>query len=201
MTKSELVSSVRQLILRQNPTQDSLKIAHPAVIEAEIAKAYSTLLKTFYANEINLMNADLDFYAKKFTETIKKDIDGVSYVDLPAKTVELRNNAGLRYVKPKGGEFSFIRVRENELDTIKKLDVYCCTKNVYYYIDGNRIVIDKTTKEHEIMEQVYIKLLPIFSEFLDDDNIEFPQGEVPAMQMILQTMGYRQTDNINDDVR
>lgn len=201
MTKSELVSSIRQLILRQHPTQDSLKIAHPAIVEAEIAKAYTSLLKTFYANEINLMNADLDFYAKKYTKTIKTDSEGFSYVDLPVKVIELKSNLGIRYVKPKGGDASFIRIRENELDTIRNLDVFCCSKNVYYYIDGARIVIVKSLAEHDIIEQVYVKLLPLFGEFGDDDNIEFPQGEFSAMQMILQTMGYRQTDNINDDVR
>lgn len=201
MTKEELIASVQKLILKQNPTQDSLKSIHPEVISGEIAKAYNTMMKSYYANDMVLMNAELDFYAKKYTATIQKDSDGVYYVALPARPVELKDNLGIRSVTPKGGTVQFERTKENSLANIRHLPVYCCLKHAFYYIDGNRIVFDFPVAEHRLIDQVYVKLLPLFDEFADTDNIEFPGGEVPAMQMILQTMGFRQTDNINDEVK
>lgn len=201
MTKEELIASVQKLILKQNPTQDSLRSIHPEVISGEIAKAYNTMMKSYYANDIVLMNAELDFYAKKYTATIKKDSDGFFYVDLPVRTVELKDNLGIRSITPKGGVFQIIRTKENSLENIRHLPVYCCLKHAFYYIDGNRIVLDFPVAEFRLIEEVYVKLLPLFEEFADTDNIEFPGGEVPAMQMILQMIGIRPTDNINDDVR
>jgi hypothetical protein len=52
-----------------------------------------------------------------------------------------------------------------------------------------------------LVEEIYVKLLPLFEEFLDSDNIEFPKGDASAMQIVLQMMGVRSTDNVNDDVR
>jgi len=201
MRKDVLTASVQKLILKQSPTQDSLKFVHPKVVEDEIAKAYRTMMIQFYANEVNLMNAELDFYAKKYTEEIQIDSDGFSYVDLPAQIIDLKHNLGLRYVRPKGGEINFIRTRESEMETIRKLPIYCCLSDAYYYLDGSKIMFDFPVPEHRLVEEVYIKLLPEFSEFDDSDNISFPGGDEPAMQMILQLVGFRPTDNVNDDVR
>lgn len=201
MRKDELISSVQKLILKQSVTQDSIKFVHPKVVEGEIAKAYSTLMKTYYADPRNLMDAELDFFAKKYTKEVKTDSDGFYYVDLPVRLVQLTANLGLRSVKPKGGTQSFVRTTEGFMETIRKLPAYCCLKDAYYYLDGNKIVLDFPMAEHAMVEEVYIKVLPLFEEFSDSDNIEFPGGDANAMNIILQTMGFRPTDNVNDDVR
>ncbi len=201
MRKDELIASVQKLIVKQGLTQDSLKSVHPKVVEGEISKAYNSLMKAFYQDPINLMNAELDFFAKKYTASIQRDVDGFYYVDLPARPVQLIDNLGVRSVRPKGGEQSFIRSSEVAMESIRRLPIYCCMKDGYYYLDGNKIMFDFPIKEHHIVEEVYLKILPLFEEFDDSDNIEFPQGDAPAMQMILTLMGIRPTDNINDDVR
>lgn len=201
MRKDELIASVQKLILKQGVTQDALKAVHPKVVEGEIAKAYNSMLKTFYMNDANLNNADLDYYAKKYTATVQKDSDGFFYASLPAYVLELKDGLGIRSVTPKGGTYQFVRTKENSLARIRKLPVYCCLKDAYYYKDGSRVVLDFPVVEYSLVEEVYLKVLPLFSEFEDSDNIEFPQGEIPAMQMILQLMGFRPTDNINDGVR
>ena len=201
MTKAELIASVQKLLTRQHLTQDSLKFIHPKIVETEIAKAYRTVVIGYYANDITLMNADLDLYAKKYTEDIEIDSNGFSYVDLPARPIDLKNSLGLRYVRPVGGTINFIRTRESEMENLRKLPVYCCMSDAYYYLDGNKIMFDFPVPEHNLVEQVYIKLLPEFEEFDDSDSISFPGGDAGAMQMLLQLMGLRQTDSINDDVK
>lgn len=201
MIKELLVSSVQKAILKQSPTQDSLKFAHPKVVEDEISKAYNQIMKTFYASNINLMNAELDFYAKKFKATLVKHEDGYNYINMPVRPVELKNNLGIRYVRPVTGKRSFVRTTEGELETLRELEVYCCSGDAYYFMDGNMIVFDFPRKEYEIVSQVYIKMLPVFSDFEDSDNIEFPTGEKTPTDMVLETMGFRPTDNTNDDVK
>lgn len=203
MRKDILVASVQKDLIKQTSlTQDSQKFVHRKVVEAEIAKVYDQILKTFYASGANLINYDLDYYAKKFTsQPIQKDDDGFLYVTLPVRPVELRGNNGIRYVRGHSGQFSFVRTRDVEIEAIKNLEVYCMAKKAFYYIDGNRIVIDTPIPEFEIIESVDIKLLPLFTEFDDSDNIEFPTGGKQPTDMVLETMGFRPTDNINDDVR
>lgn len=201
MTKAELIASVQKLLTRQHLTQDSLKFVHPKIVSDEIAKAYRSMLIAFYSNDINLMNGELDFYAKKYTKSIQTDSDKFFYVDLPARMVDLKNNLGLRYVRPVAGTINFIRTRENEMENIRKLPIYCCMSDAYYYLDGSKIMFDFPVPEHRLVEQVYIKLLPEFDEFDDSDNISFPGGDAGAMQMILEIMGVRLTDSANDDVK
>lgn len=202
MRKDVLVSSVRKAIMQQSSaTQDSLKFTHPRVVEDEVAKAYDELLKTFYAQSVNLINAELDFYAKKYRLSIKKDTDGVSYVEMPAKPINLKSNLGLRYVRPVKGKFSFVRTNDTEIESIRNLEISKCSNHVFYYMDGKNIMLEFTTAEHELIEQVDVKLLPGFTDFDDEDEIDFPVGANTATNMILKTMGYRPTDNTNDDIK
>lgn len=215
MIKSKLVESVRQLVLRQQPTQDSLKQVHPAVIEAELSKAYNTVVKQFYGKDINLMDAELDFYCKSYdlpvsqesyTETNMVNVSntiytGRRYVTLTARPIELKRNLGFRSVKPKNGSVSFIRSSETEIESIRDLDVFCCMNKVFYYLNGNKLMFETAIKEFDIIPVVTVKMLVSFDDFADTDNIEFPVGEEMAMELILRTMGFRPTDNTNDDVR
>jgi hypothetical protein len=207
MKKGKLIESIRQAVLRQQPVLDSNKHVHFLTVEVELAKAYNSALKEFYYNEKNLENGELDFYAKKYDILVSKK-DGVHYATLPVRPVELKRNLGIRSVKPKStisnttGSYSFIRTSETELGLIQELEVYCCSKKAFYYIDGDRIVLSYPVKEYALVEKVEVKLLPLFEEFTNDDNIEFPMGEMNATSQLLNIMGIRQVNNLNaDDLR
>lgn len=201
MRKDVLIESVRKAILKQHGNQDSLKHAHPQVVADEVEKAYDQLMKTFYASNVNLMNAELDYYSKKYVESVKVDDNGVRYVDLPARPVALKNNLGLRYVRAKNGQHSFVRTNDMEIESLCELEIYKYSRKAFFYVDGGRIVFRFPEKEYELIPEVEIKLLPLFSEFDDEDNIEFPTGGKAPTDMVLETLGFRITDNVNDDVR
>lgn len=207
MQKGKLIESIRQEILRQQPTLDSNKQAHFLTIEVEVGKAYNSALKAFYANDRNLENGELDFYAKKYTIAVSESY-GVRFATLPVQPIELKKNLGIRSVKPKSsisgqvGEFSFIRTSETELELIKNLEVYCCSKKAFYYKDGGRLVLSYPIPEYSLVKSVEVKLLPSFADFAMTDNIEFPMGEMEATMALLQIMGIRPTNNLNaDDVQ
>ena len=207
MEKGKLIESIRQEILRQSPTLDSNKFANFQVIEVEVGKAYNSALKEFYYQDRNLENAELDFYAKKYTVSVKESA-GVRYIELPVQPIELKRNLGIRSVKPKSnisgetGSTSFIRTSETEYELIQNLEVHCCSKKAFYYIDGCNVVLKAPMKEYDLIEKVDIKLLPSFEDLAMTDNIEFPMGEVNATATLLQLMGIRQVNNLNaDDAR
>ena len=120
---------------------------------------------------------------------------------LPAQPIGMKNNLGIRYVRPTNGNFSFVRVTDTEMESLMELEIYCCSKKAFFYLDGKRIVFNFPVKEYSLIPSVSIKLLPIFSDFEDIDNIDFPGGGKIPTDMVLETMGFRPTDNINDDVR
>jgi hypothetical protein len=207
MKKGKLIESIRQEVLRQQPNLDSGKFAHFLTIEVEVAKAYETAVKQFFYNDKNLENAELDFYAKKYTANVVLSA-GQYYATLPVNVLELKKNLGIRSVKPvstisnEAGEFSFIRTSETELELIKNLEVYCCSKKAFYYKDGGRIVLSYPITEYSLIEKVQVKLLPSFADFGMDDDINFPMGEMEATASLLQVMGIRPTNNLNaDDAR
>lgn len=201
MIKGKLIESIRQEVLRQQPVQDSNKHAHFLTIEAEVGKAYNSALKEFYQDDKNLENAELDFYAKKYEITVNKT-DGVYYATLPVVPIQLKRNLGIRSVKPKSSisgkvGFSFIRTSESEIEIVKSLEVWCCSKKAFYWIDGSRIVLDYPVPEYSLVKTVAVKLLPHFEDFAMTDNIEFPMGEANATMMLLQMMGIRVVNNLN----
>jgi len=207
MEKGKLIESIRQEILRQQPNQDSNKFAHFLTIEVEIGKAYNSALKEFYYNDKNLDNAELDFYAKKYELTVQR-LNGESFVTLPVNPIELKKDIGIRSVKPKStisnqvGDYSFIRTSDVELELIRPLEIFCCSKKAFYYKDGNRLVLIYPQIEFNIIDKVIVKLLPSFADMAMTDNIEFPMGEMNATATLLQIMGVRPVNNLNaDDAR
>ena len=207
MKKGKLIESIVQGILRQQPTQDSNKFAHFLTLEVEVGKAYDTAVKQFFYNDKNLDNAELDFYAKTYQINVSGS-GGLRYATLPVSVVELKKNLGIRSVKPvstisnEAGEFSFIRTSETELEIIKNLEVYCCSKKAFYYKDGSRIVLSYPINEYALIEKVQVKLLPSFADFGMDDDINFPMGEMEITASLLQLMGIRPVNNLNaDDAR
>jgi len=215
MRKDKLIESVRQAILKQEPTQDSIRTLHPSVVEAEVSKAYNTALKEFYYSDINLMDGNLDAYSKRYELSVSDETyTDTSYTNvtstrktgrrmatLPAVPVALKKNLGLRSIKPAYGNNAFVRSSENEVDSIRTLDVFCCTNKVFYYQLGNKIYMEAGADEFDLVDNIHVKLIVPFEELEDSDNVEFPMGEQRAMQMLLELIGIRPTDNVNDDVR
>ena len=196
MEKGKLIESIRQEILRQQPVQDSNKNAHFLTIEAETGKAYNSMLKEFYQDDRNLQNGELDFYAKKYEISVSK-ASGTYYATLPVVPIQLKRNLGIRSVRSKSTisgsvGFSFVRTSQSEMELVKNLEVYCCSKKAFYYLDY-------PVSEYSLIEKVEVKLLPHFEDFAMTDNIEFPMGESQATMILLNMMGVRMVNNLNAD--
>lgn len=202
MIKGALIEAIKFEVLKQSATQDSLKQAHPKDIEYQVSLAYSSLLKQFFADSRNLMATDFDFYAKKYTLAIATDtaIPSMRYVTLTALPFELQDGMGVRSVRPLGGSYSFDRTTEDAIETYRSLEAFGAS-DALYYKDGNKLMFVYNKDKMKMITQVVVKLIPHFEDFIMTDNIEFPMGEAEAAKTILQLMGIRPTDNVNDDVK
>lgn len=201
MQKQYLIDSVTELVIKQSPNQDSAKRAHPRIIEAEISKAYDSILKMYFAKEGSLFDVDSEYFCKSYQVALKKGTNGKFYCDLTAQPMFLKNNLGLRSVRPLDGDVSFVRTSETELETFRKTHAYQGSNSAFYYLSGKKIMFDFHILEQSLTDEVTVKIIPSFMDFNDSDNIEFPYGEKDAMLMILQIMGFRPSDNTNDNVR
>jgi len=203
MTKDELIFSVKGIIEGQAATQDGLKYVHPQEIEFEIAKAYEAAVIQFFGTPEISNDYDLDYFSKTYTETLKETSWKELYIDLPATPISVKGGVGIRTVKPKESNVLISRISEAEFMNLKHLESFCCSPVPFCYADisGKRIVFQTNRTEYSLMEDVTVKIIPKFEEFEDNDDINSPGGDYSITQMVLQVMGLRKTDNINDDLR
>ena len=203
MIKGALIELIVGEIVKGSQTQDSLKQAHPRDIEYQISRAYSSILKTYFSDSRNLMGADLNAYAKKYTIAVSKDsvTPELRYVILPVSPIDLPGGMGIRSVRPLGGQFSFDRTTEDEIEVYRHLEAFQ-TGDAFFYKDGDRrISIIYVNDNLKIISSVVVSLIPQFEDYAMTDNIELPLGDSEVSKLILTTMGFRPTDNINDDAK
>ena len=202
MIKGALIEAAKFEIDKQSGTQDSLKQSHNKDIEYQLSLAYSSMLKQYFADSRNLMACDFDFYAKKYTLTISQDsvIPALRYVALTSLPLDLPDNLGVRSVRPLGGYFSFDRTSEEAAETYRHLETFSAG-DAMFYKDGNKLILVYTKDKMKMISQVVVKLIPHFEDYAMTDNIEFPMGEAEAVKVLLQLVGIRPTDSVNDDVK
>lgn len=201
MNKIQLIFSIKQEIQKQAPTQDGIKFVHGQDIEIEIAKAYEAVVNQFFMSPDLKDNFDLDYFSKTYEGTVKQTSSKQLYVDLPTKPIALPGGLGVRMIRPKDSDVYIIRMSESEFINLKNLETFCCSPNPFCYIDnhGNRIVLQGNRPEYNLLDQLTIKLLPKFSGFNDEEEINTPGGDYQLSQMVMELMGIRPTDNTNDD--
>ena len=202
MIKGALIEAVQFEINKQGQTQDSLKQSHPLDISYQISLAYSSMLKQYFADARNLLTTDFDFYSKKYTLTISQDsnIPALRFVTLTNTPFELPDGLGIRSVRPLGGSFSFIRTTEDAMETYRNLEVFQ-TGDGMFYQSGSMVFLVYTSAKMKLISSVVVKMIPHFEDLEMTDNIEFPMGEAEAIKTVLQLVGIRPTDNVNDDVK
>jgi hypothetical protein len=202
MIKGALIEAVQFEINKQGQTQDSLKQSHPKDIEYQISLAYSSMLKQYFTDPRNLMTTDFDFYSKKYTLPVAQDsaIPALRHVTLTALPFELPDGMGVRSVRPLGGYISLDRTTEDAMDTYRLLEVFR-TGDGMYYLSGPMIFLVYTSAKMKLISSVVVKMIPHFEDLAMTDNIEFPMGEAEAIKTVLQLVGIRPTDSVNDDVK
>ena len=202
MKKIQLIFSVKQNIEGQAPTQDGLKYTHPQDIEIEIAKAYDSVVFEFFNNPQFTKNFDLDYFCKSYDEKLKES-DNILYVSLPVNPIPLKAGLGLRSIKPKNSTVNIVRITEAEFVNLQDLEAFCCSPSPFCYVDysNDRVVLQVNRSEYKLMEDISMKIIPRFTDLLDDDEVNTPGGDYPLTEMVMKTMGLRPTDNTNDDGR
>lgn len=203
MNKLQLIFSVKSEIQKQSPTQDGLKFVHSQDVEVEIAKAYEAAINQFFLTPELKDNYDLDYFSKTYEQTLKQTSSKELYVDLPANPIAIPGGLGVRLVRPKDSHVLISRISEAEYMNLMNLEAFCCSPIPFCYvdIDGSKIVFQANRPEYKLMDKIIVKLLPKFTDFADSDEINTPGGDYNITQMVLQLMGFRPTDNTNDDAQ
>lgn len=202
MKKIQLIETVADAVRGQAATEDSGKFIHFQDLEYELAMAYESAVISFFSTPGVARNFDTDYFAKSYTATVKDD-SGQLYLDIPAQPIALPGAQGIRSLVPKNSYEQIVRVSEAEWLNLRNLEAACCSPWPFCYVDlyNRRINLQGNRSEYNLLDEIRVKLVPKFTGFDDDEEINTPGGDYSLTQMVLQVMGIRPTDNSNDDGR
>jgi len=206
MTKEQLIFTIINELIGQHPTQDSSKRAHPQEIQFEVEKAYNTIVKQFFMDPKNANNADLAYFSKNYTATLNEINNDTYFTGLPVQPMALPNGMGVRLITPVvsgvSSDVNIERITEGQWHNLKHLEAYCCgPMYAYVDLDGDKVIFKYNRAEAKMVEQVVLKIIPVFASLEDDDIINSPIGDAAITEMVLSLMERRPTDNTNDDER
>lgn len=202
MTKDQLIFSVMNVIRGQAPTQDSGKFVHPQDISLEIEKAYETVVLNYMNNPEVSKDLELGYFTKTYNLLVKES-DGQYYLDLPTTPLPLPGTTGFHLVVPKDGLANFNVISKEQFTGIRHLEALCCSPQPYAYpsIGGKKLYLQGNRPEYALMEEMSVSMVVGFEDYEGEDEIHTPGGTYPITSMILEQLGYRPTDNTNDDGR
>lgn len=203
MTKNELIFTIMEDVRKQAATDDSAKFVSPQDVAFQVAMAYDTAIMDFFSNSQNIGNYDLDYFTKTYEDTLKEDSSGRLYVNLSSQPISLPKAQGIRSVRPKDSDVQIVRITESEWLNVRQLEAFCCSPWPFCYVDfyNKKIIIQGNRPEYKMMDSIVVKIIPKFSEFGKDDEINSPTGDFNIATMVLNIMGIRPTDNTSDDGR
>lgn len=202
MTKNELIFTIMEDVRASAATDDSGKFVNPQDMEYQIEMAYNTAVINFYTDQQRTRGYDLGYFSKTYVQAIKEDTKSDSlYIDLPAAPIGLPNGQGVVSVRPDNSWVQFVRVSESEWMSLRNLEAACCSPWPFCFPDlyNKRIYIQANRPEYKLIDDVVLKIIPKFSEFGKDDEINAPDGDYNIAAAVLNIMGRRVTDNSNDD--
>lgn len=203
MKKGALIELITGEIIKSAGTQDSLRQAHPKDIELQISRAYSAILKTYFSDSRNLMGSDMEAYCRRYTLPVNKDLADPSlrYLSLPVSPIDLPGGMGIRSVRPAGGHYSLDRTTADEIELYRYLESFQSGYGFFYRDGDRRVNMIFISDSLNLANNMSVKLVIQFEDYGMSDNIEFPMGDAEVSKLILTTMGFRPTDNINDDAK
>lgn len=124
------------------------------------------------------------------------------FTDLPAVLVNVRDNRGLREVRPmKNPRTAFPILSASQQSMFGSLEAGDLAGNIGVYVEGTKIFY---TKDPRPVEKVLIKMISSVEDLREDERLPVPASmEMELLQLAIQFMsGKKQTpeDNLNDSV-
>jgi len=199
MNKAQLIELVQINCSGGRVSKDVHGKYHPLVLERYIELAYSSLLVGSY--EKNPKNIDL--YQKVYP-SVSFTFDktrGMHYSELPAKLVELPNQAAIVHVGPqKDHNYGFAPVSSGSGPIFGELEVNLIDDVPEYIVEGTNIYYPNITDDYN---PVLMKLIPVFSAFGRLDTIYMPKGQDTALfgivNQLMQSLKITPEDLNNDN--
>lgn len=204
MTKNQLIFTIMESIRGSAATDDSGKFVNPQDVAYQVEMAYNTAVINFFTDTQRIKGYDLDYFSKSYTKALKEDkAANALYVDLPAQPIGLPRGQGIRSIRPENSYVQLVRVSESEWMSLRNLEAACCSPWPFCYPDlyNKRIMVQANRPEYKFMDNLVVKIIPKFSGYDKDDEINAPDGDYNIATAVLNIMGRRPTDNTSDDGR
>jgi len=193
MIKEELIDQVKEFLQRNDETQKY----HPYDVELAIEKALSQLAYSTYAQKIS----NYDILTKEFpSEAVLTDATTLKkYVLLPAKMMQIPGSmTALRGVYTEQSEdIEFFPMTISDAKYHSFLEVSKVYSGVSYVLRNDRI--DFYDLPDEIVTVRLYIIIP-FSEYLDTDNINIPNGQEQSLySAVLELLANKPPIDLKND--
>jgi len=199
MTKEQLIYLVLTSANRDDVPGKKKGTLHRGDVERHCELAYSDICREVYNNAVYYRDyGQLDAMTKRFdaVEVEKDTHSGEMFCYLPAQTMNLPNNAGIRMVMTRCDQALTIKYRpNNNKAAVGVLEVFSDRDLATYYVENGRLIFDNFSGE-----AVDIKLIPVFSWYHDMDTVPLIGGyEGKAFDMVMARLLAKgdQTDTTN----
>ena len=203
MRKDKIIESIRGYILKREAMSDDQKQIHPARVEVAINQVFSDLMFAFH---LNGNNYELDNYTKTFYAQEIKRVNKRDYVEIPTQVLNLPNGRGIRSVVACDNGANFIPANLRLNSVTKGLPVGSVMNKTTFRlgqisgVTGNVLVLDHYGDRYKLIEAVDLSIIRPFEAYDMDEDVYMPEGrELEMLQATLQLLGFRYTDNINNN--
>lgn len=174
---------------------------HPQIIDKYVEMAYGDILYGVNANAVNFRDfGQLDSYTKAYKNVqVAHDSDRDEFYSiLPATTVELPKNRGIRLISPMQDQKSkFWYSENNTADVFEELEVGTIVNKTRYYVEGNKVYY---RNYDENITDLLFKLVVPFSEFDDDEEVPIPaQQSTQVFNMIVTLLRQKPPEKQTND--
>jgi hypothetical protein len=178
MTKENLIDLLTTQLAASDITGPMMRKLHQRDIEQLVSMAYNNILfEAYNAFKKTKDTSNFDQYIKTY-----KDVDVTFdasrdeyYSIIPVTLAQLPNNNAIRVISPKRGQRQAFVYQDNTAVAIfGNLEVDSIMTQTTFYVEGQNVYYEDLGVGQT---QVMMKLIPVFTELSDEDEVYIPAGK------------------------
>lgn len=190
MTKNELISYARTVILKQEAVADNQKTVHFQRVGQSVSYAFDTLL----GQVLNQDEIEAYFVKDYYNQEVKESSNGYRYVGISDSLVPVGDN-GVWYVVPSGGGMTFSRSSRPKIFTYRGLYVGQALQETFWRI-GNlatnkQIILENIgNSPFKDIREVDFGVVRSLDSYSGTEDVQIPDGRMDLLSQMVVARFY-----------
>ena len=207
MKKDELISFVRNLVLKAEPVSDNIKPVHYKRVEQAVAYAFDGMLGTLYKEGEEGRWEIESYFVKHYRNQQVLESNGYRYIGLTDVMANLPNGKAVWYVQPRGDGKPFLQMGRPQISLLRSTVMGNVMNEVVWYI-GN---VTSTSPRQVVFEvignpafsdirRVDYGIVRGFESYGETEDIHIPDGRFDVLiATAVNWFGQRYNDIVNNN--